>query len=107
MKLRQSSDVTRSTPKATRLRQEVYLLVHDDTDCIVQQTLTKDDGVELGVHLVLIEDGEDGDWICCRQCGPEDEAFDQPDFEGLEAEERVDVYQNTALYVISRMSKGF
>lgn len=41
-----------------------HSLVHNDTDCIVEKTFTKDDGVQLGVNLVLIEDGQDCYWIC-------------------------------------------
>lgn len=40
-----------------------HLLVHDDTDSIVQQTFSKDDGVEFGIHFVLVEDSKDRDWV--------------------------------------------
>ena len=44
-----------------------YSLVHDDTDRVVQQTLAQDNGVQLWVHLVLIENGEDGHWVRGRK----------------------------------------
>ena len=84
----------------------IYSLVHDDTDSVVQQTLSKDDGVQLRVDLVLVKDGEDGHRVGGRQRRPERQALNQGELQRFEAEERVDVYQNTALYVISRMSKG-
>lgn len=40
-----------------------YLLVHDNTDSIVKQALTKYNGIELGVDLVLVEDRQNGDRI--------------------------------------------
>lgn len=41
-----------------------HLLVHDDTDSIIEQTLSKNDCVQLGVDLVLIEDGKDSNRVC-------------------------------------------
>ena len=38
-------------------KREDDLLVHDDTDSIVEQTFAKDDGVEFGVNFVLLENG--------------------------------------------------
>jgi hypothetical protein len=58
--------------------QRKYSLVHDDTNGIVEQTLAKDNGVQFGIDLVLIEDGEDGDGICGGQGGAEDETLYQP-----------------------------
>lgn len=46
------------------MRRDSYSLVHDNTDSIIEQRLAEDDGVELGVDLVLIEYREDGDWVC-------------------------------------------
>ena len=43
------------------------VLIHNDTDSIVEQTFTKDDSVKLGVNLVLIEYSKDGNRIGCRQ----------------------------------------
>ena len=37
----------------------LYSLVHNNTDSIVQQTLSKYDRVEFGVHFVLVEYGQD------------------------------------------------
>jgi hypothetical protein len=45
---------------------QIYSLVHDDTNSIVKQTLSEDNCVELGINLVLIEDGEDGYRVCGR-----------------------------------------
>jgi hypothetical protein len=52
-----------------------YLLVHDDTDGIVQQALTKDDAVQLRIDLVLIEDGKNRDWIGGGERRSKDETF--------------------------------
>lgn len=59
---------------------EFYSLVHDDTDGIVQQTFSEDDGVQLRVDLVLIEDSEDCDWVGGGKSGAEDQALDERDF---------------------------
>ena len=42
-----------------------HLLVHDDTNRIVEQALSEDDGVQLWVDLILIEYGQYGDRIRC------------------------------------------
>lgn len=68
-----------------------YSLIHNDTDSIVQQTLTKDDGVQLGIDLVLIEDGQNGNGVRGRQGGSKDKTFEQGNVEGFQAKERVDV----------------
>lgn len=39
---------------------ETYSLVHDDTNGIVQQTFTEDDGIQFWVDLVLVEYRKDG-----------------------------------------------
>lgn len=44
-------------------RLQGYLLVHNDTYGIVQQTLPKDDSVQFRVDLVLIENGKDSDGV--------------------------------------------
>lgn len=36
----------------------MYLLVHNDTHGIVQQTFTKNDGIQFGVYFVLVEYGQ-------------------------------------------------
>ena len=38
-------------------------LEHDDGDGVVEDALAKDDGVELGIDLVGVEDGQDGDRV--------------------------------------------
>lgn len=53
----------------------IHLLVHNDTDSIVEQTLAKDDGVELRINLVLVENGEDGNGIRRRKRRAKGEAF--------------------------------
>lgn len=70
-----------------------HLLVHDDADCVVEDTLPKDDRVQFWVDLVGIEDGEDSDRVGGRQGGTEDEAFEKGELEPLEAQERPDVHQ--------------
>lgn len=55
----------------------MYVLVHDDTDRIVEQTFAKDDRIKLRVDLVLLENRQNGHRIRCRECGTESEAFDQ------------------------------
>lgn len=76
---------------------ETHSLVHDDTDGVVQQALSEDDRVQLGVNFVLIEDGEDGDRVGGGQRRTEDEAFYEGDFQLFQTEERVDVDEDTAL----------
>lgn len=44
-----------------------YSLVHNDTHSIVDQALAKYDGVELGINLILVENGQNGDGIRGRQ----------------------------------------
>lgn len=58
-----------------------HLLVHDDTDRIVQQTLTKDDSIKFRVNLVLIKDGQDGDRVSCGERGTKYQAFKKGDFQ--------------------------
>ena len=40
-----------------------YSLVHNDTNGIIEQALSKDNGVKLWVDFVLVEDGEDRDRV--------------------------------------------
>jgi hypothetical protein len=40
-------------------------LEENDRNCVVQDTLAEDDGVELRVDFVGVENGEDGDRVCC------------------------------------------
>ena len=70
-------------------------LVHDDRYRVVQYTLAKDNRVQLGVDLGLIEDGEDGNWVCGREGGSKDETLKEGKLEAFETEERPDVHQNT------------
>lgn len=44
-------------------------LKQDNGDGVVEDTLAEDDGVEFGIDLVRVEDGEDRDGIRGRQCG--------------------------------------
>lgn len=37
--------------------------VHDDTDCVIKDTLPKDHRIELGVNFVLVEYGKDRHWV--------------------------------------------
>lgn len=50
----------------------LHLLKHDDGHCVIQDTLSKDDRVQLGVDFELVEDGENSDWIGGRQDGAKD-----------------------------------
>ena len=62
---------------------KLYLLVHNDTDSIVEQALAEDDCVELGVDLVLVEDGKNGHWISRRQCRAESKTLNERQIERL------------------------
>lgn len=50
-------------------------LVHDDTDSIIQDALTENDRVEMGVDFVLREDGKDCDWVRRGECGSKDKTL--------------------------------
>jgi hypothetical protein len=54
-----------------------YLLVHDDGDRIVQDTFPENDGVQLGINFIRIEDGENRDGIRGRERWSKDEAFQE------------------------------
>lgn len=66
---------------------DYHSLVHDDRDRVVQDTLPKDDRVQLRVHLVCVEDGENSDGIGSRERRSENEAFEQGEFQSLKTEE--------------------
>lgn len=72
----------------------LYSLVHDDGNGIVQNTLAKDDRVELGVDLGRIEDGEDSHGIRRGQRRSKDETLEERKLESLEAEQGPDVHEN-------------
>jgi hypothetical protein len=52
-----------------------HILIHDDTHGIVQKTLAENDGVELWVNLILVENSENGDRISSRKCRSKCQAF--------------------------------
>lgn len=54
-----------------------YVLIHDDTNSVIDQTFAKDDSIELWVDLVLLKDGQNCYRIRCRECGTESQAFNQ------------------------------
>ena len=83
------------------LRENAYLLVHDDTDSIIKQTLSKNDGVQFGVDFVLIKNGKDSDWVRGGKRRPKDQAFKQREIQGFQTEERPDIHQDSALQVVS------
>ena len=82
VKLRQRSAV-RCEHVFNDVKGLLYLLIHDDTDRIVEQTLSKDDSVQLRVNLVLIEYRQDGDGICGGERRPENQALDERYLERL------------------------
>jgi hypothetical protein len=49
------------------LPESEHSLEHDDSDGIVEDTLSKNDRVELWIHVQSIEDSEDGDGIGSRK----------------------------------------
>ena len=49
-------------PRSVKTKNK-HVLIHDDTDRIVQKTLSEDDIVQLRVDLILIEYREDGHWV--------------------------------------------
>src|SRR5258708_385512 len=62
-----------------------YVLIHDDTNSVIDQTFAKDDRIELWVDLVLLKDGQNCYRICCRECGTESQAFNQGQPLGVDA----------------------
>ena len=72
------------------------LLVEDDGDCVVEEGLSKDDGVELWVDLVRVEDRDDRHRVRRRQRGSEDETFEERKFEALESGERPQVDEHSS-----------
>ena len=66
-----------------------HALIHDDAHRVVQQALAKDDRVQLRIDLVLREDAQDRDRVRCGERRAEDEALEERELEGLEAEECV------------------
>jgi len=96
----------------------LYLLVHDDRHRVIQNAFTENDGVKFGcrrveqvcvsfitippeipsrhtVDFVCVEDGQDCDWIGCRQGRTEDQALEQSKLETLETQERPYVDQDS------------
>jgi hypothetical protein len=55
---------------------ELNSLVHDDRDRVIEDTLSKDNGIQLRIHLVLIENSENRHWIRGRQGRSKDQAFE-------------------------------
>ena len=52
-----------------------YSLVHDDTDSVVQQTLSKDDGVQLRIDLILREYAQDSNGVRSAERRAEDQTL--------------------------------
>ena len=44
---------------------------------VVQHTLPEDKGIEVDVHIEIVEDGEDGDRVCGRDQGSKVEIVDE------------------------------
>lgn len=57
-------------------------LEDDNGNGVVEDGLAEDDGVELGVNLVRVEDGEDGDGIGSGEGGPDGYCVDKGHVEG-------------------------
>ena len=68
-----------------------HVLVHDDRYRIVQDTLTENDRVELGVNFVLVENGQDRHRIRRREGRTENQTFEKCKLESFQTEERPDV----------------
>jgi hypothetical protein len=68
----------------TRLALVVLLsgLEDDNGNGVVEDGFAKDDGVELGIDLVCIEDGEDCNWIGGRQGGADGNGIDKGHVDG-------------------------
>lgn len=82
-----------------------YSLVHDNTDCIIQQTLSKYDRVQLRIDLVLVENRKNRHRIRSRQRRSKNEALYKSHFKGFETQERIDVDQDTAVRINESMSE--
>lgn len=52
-----------------------HVLIHDNTDGVVEKTFAEDDRVEFGVDLVLLKNGKDGHRVRSRQSRTEYQAF--------------------------------
>jgi hypothetical protein len=55
-----------------------------NSDSIVQDRLSEDDGVEFRLYLVRIEDGKNCDRISSRQRSADRHGFDEVDLEAIE-----------------------
>jgi hypothetical protein len=53
-----------SSASATSTEVYMYSLVHDDRYCVVEDTFPKNYGIQLWIHLVLIENSKDRDRVC-------------------------------------------
>ena len=62
-----------------------------DSDGVVQDRLAEDDGVQLGVDFIGVEDGEDGDGIGSGECSADGDGFDEGDVEAFEWDARPEV----------------
>ena len=54
-------------------------LYKDYGNCVVQHTLPEDKGIEVDVHIEIVEDGEDGDRVRGRDQGSKVEIVDEGD----------------------------
>lgn len=90
-------------PAAFKQREDGQLLVRvaffvllsrlekHDGDGIVQYRLAKNNGVEFRVDLVGIENGQDRDWICRRQCSAHRDGFDKVDAHSIQVQTCPDI----------------
>lgn len=95
VELRQGPEARESTRVRPSIRWKTRLtldaLVKDDGDSIVQEGLSKDDRVELGVDLIGVEDGKDRHGVGRREGGTEDKALEKRQLETLEPSEGPEV----------------
>lgn len=59
-------------------------LEQDNGDGIVENGLAKDERVQLGLYLVRVEDGQNGDWVRGRQRGAHRHGLDKVNLEAIE-----------------------
>lgn len=64
-------------------------------DGVVQDRLAEDDGVQLRLHLVRVEDGKDGDGVRRGERGADGEGFDEGDLEAVQGYACPDVQNET------------
>lgn len=77
---------TQYTQTHSRILVFLSRLEQDDGDGVVEDGLAEDDGVKLGLDLVGVEDGEDGDGVGGGEGSADGEGFDEGDLEAVEGD---------------------